>query len=224
MRMGVARANNDGTFAAFVAHPKMLKKFGPFKVKMGFGMHIGWAIEGAIGSKYKIDASYLSPNVNLSARLEAATHQFHTPMLMSHWLVEEMSEEAQRLCRLIDRVTVKGSEIPMGVYTFDINQTPRDISTFAPRFDSLGVQEPVDFGEHKWTSLRSGVKEVFFVDFKAAVEAYIAGDWASAKALLEKCKTVQQDDGPTKSLLAVMARSDFTAPSNWKGYRALTSK
>lgn len=30
---------------------------------MGFGLHFGWAIEGSIGSEYKIDASYLSPNV-----------------------------------------------------------------------------------------------------------------------------------------------------------------
>eukprot|EP01083_Nonionella_stella_P038312 104252_1 len=27
----------------------------------GWGLHCGWAIEGAIGSRYKIDASYLSP-------------------------------------------------------------------------------------------------------------------------------------------------------------------
>lgn len=44
-----------------------------FKCKMGFGLHQGWAIEGAIGSYFKIDASYLSPNVNMAARLEAAT-------------------------------------------------------------------------------------------------------------------------------------------------------
>ena len=58
-----------------------------YSVKMGFGLHYGWAIEvdddkyfnfrisyqGAIGSSYKIDASYLSPNVNLASRLEAAT-------------------------------------------------------------------------------------------------------------------------------------------------------
>jgi len=36
---------------------------------MGFGLHLGWAIEGAIGSHYKFDASYLSPNVNMAARL-----------------------------------------------------------------------------------------------------------------------------------------------------------
>ena len=43
---------------------------------MGFGLHIGWAIEGAIGSISKIDASYLSPNVNLANRLEEATHHY----------------------------------------------------------------------------------------------------------------------------------------------------
>ena len=44
-----------------------------YKVKIGFGLHIGWSIEGAIGSEFKIDASYLSPNVNMASRLEAAT-------------------------------------------------------------------------------------------------------------------------------------------------------
>lgn len=38
-------------------------------VKMGFGLHMGWAIEGPIGSEYKIDASYLGPDVNMASRL-----------------------------------------------------------------------------------------------------------------------------------------------------------
>jgi hypothetical protein len=33
-------------------------------------------IKGAIGSHFKIDASYLSPNVNIASRLEAATKQY----------------------------------------------------------------------------------------------------------------------------------------------------
>ena len=50
---------------------------------MGFGLHQGWAIEGAIGSQFKVDASYLSPNVNMAARLEAASKQFGTHILIS---------------------------------------------------------------------------------------------------------------------------------------------
>ena len=47
------------------------------------GLHIGWGIEGAIGSDFKIDASYLSPSVNMSARLEGSTKAFGVPMLIS---------------------------------------------------------------------------------------------------------------------------------------------
>lgn len=55
---------------------------GEFRVTLGFGLHMGWAIEGAIGSKFKIDASYLSPNVNMAARLQAATKQFGVSILL----------------------------------------------------------------------------------------------------------------------------------------------
>jgi class 3 adenylate cyclase len=54
-----------------------------YKVIMGFGLHCGWAIEGAIGSFFKVDASYLSPNVNMSSRLEAATKQYGVNILVS---------------------------------------------------------------------------------------------------------------------------------------------
>ena len=36
---------------------------GKYEVQLGFGLHLGWAIEGAIGSHFKIDASYLGPHV-----------------------------------------------------------------------------------------------------------------------------------------------------------------
>ena len=54
-------------------HVGLTERLGNFRVKMGFGLHIGWGIEGAIGSFWKIDASYLSPHVNISSRLEAAS-------------------------------------------------------------------------------------------------------------------------------------------------------
>jgi class 3 adenylate cyclase len=85
-----------------------------FKVSMGFGLHIGWGIEGAIGSKFKIDASYLSPNVNMAARLQAATKQFGVHLLISGTLENYVSDQIKKHLRLIDRVTVKGSIQPMG--------------------------------------------------------------------------------------------------------------
>lgn len=81
---------------------------------MGFGLHVGWAIEGAIGSFYKIDASYLSPHVNMASRLEAATKQFGVPILISGQLQRLFSHQVQSHTRQIDRVTVKGSVEPLG--------------------------------------------------------------------------------------------------------------
>ena len=85
---------------------------------MGFGLHIGWAIEGAIGSVYKMDASYLSPNVNTSARLEAATKQFGVTLLISGVLEKFLSAPYRELTRLLDEVTVKGSVQPISTYHY----------------------------------------------------------------------------------------------------------
>lgn len=69
----IAKINKLSQIVEYGRHKKLQKKIPGYKVKMGFGLHFGWAIEGAIGSEFKIDASYLSPNVNIASRLEAAT-------------------------------------------------------------------------------------------------------------------------------------------------------
>lgn len=80
---------------------------------MGFGLHQGWAIEGAIGSGFKIDASYLSPNVNIASRLEAATKQYGVPLLISGELYQLLSVPVRNYCRHIDTVAVKGSKLAL---------------------------------------------------------------------------------------------------------------
>ena len=42
-------------------------------MRIGMALHVGWAIEGPIGSDYKIDASYLSPAVSMCEMLECST-------------------------------------------------------------------------------------------------------------------------------------------------------
>jgi class 3 adenylate cyclase len=117
----IAKLNKYEQILEFNRNEELLQRISSdFKCKMGFGIHQGWAIEGAIGSLYKIDASYLSPNVNMAARLEAATKQFGTLLLISGSLKKIMSDEMQACCREIDTVTVKGSIRPMQLFTIDI--------------------------------------------------------------------------------------------------------
>lgn len=77
------KINRSPTILKYRANAKLNERMSNYSVKMGFGLHVGWAIEGAIGSEFKIDASYLSPNVNMASRLEAATKQFGVPLLFT---------------------------------------------------------------------------------------------------------------------------------------------
>ena len=52
--------------------------------------------------------AHLSPHVNTAARLEMATKQLGTAILLSDSLYSLLSDDTRRLCRLVDRVTVKG--------------------------------------------------------------------------------------------------------------------
>lgn len=78
---------------------EVMKKMDSNELQMGFGLHQGWAIEGAIGSDFKIDASYLSPNVNLASRVNAATQQYGVPFLISSSLYKILTTQIQSKMR-----------------------------------------------------------------------------------------------------------------------------
>lgn len=123
----IAEINRNKGLLAFRSDPRLAVTEGPhageeFKVRMGFGLHAGWAIEGAVGSVFKVDATYLSPHVNMAARLETSSKQYGVPLLVSHFVQELMSETAQSKLRRLDIVTVKGSEVPISIFTYDCLQ------------------------------------------------------------------------------------------------------
>ncbi|KAK9833593.1 hypothetical protein WJX84_006069 [Apatococcus fuscideae] len=187
-----------------------------FQVKMGFGLHIGWAIEGAIGSNFKIDASYLSPNVNMASRLEAATKQFGTSILLSEDFVLMLSPRVRSRVRQIDRVTVKGSAKPMGLFTYDV---------------ALDKVYNDEFAEHPDLKVTWAVNPAFMERFAEGYTAYETGEWARAKFILEETQASRRDakgepvrDGPSTALLNFMTEKGFQAPPGWKGWRELTEK
>ena len=56
----------------------------------------------------------------MASRLEAATRQFGVDFLLSEDLYDILTPEMKEFCRNIDRVTVKGSEKPIRLYTVDL--------------------------------------------------------------------------------------------------------
>ena len=220
-----------------------------YTVKMGFGLHVGWAIEGAIGSDFKIDASYLSPNVNMASRLEAATKQFGVPLLISGKLYDIMTTESAAHMRHIDTVTVKGSNEPMRLYTCDLEFTNLKIervnnknltkqekkakkvqarierNRYREKAFSNQLQVSMKFElDSDIEAMRANITKEFTEMFKQGFNEYISGNWEKAKEYLDQVEEYKYPDNPTRLLLHVMGEFGYQAPDNWEGYRKLTSK
>ena len=87
-------------FSAAAAE-RLAKRFPNYEVRIGSGLHVGWAIEGAIGSNRKIDASYLSPHVNFTEFLESSTKEYGVPLLFSEPFYKLLSPQVKKLCRQV---------------------------------------------------------------------------------------------------------------------------
>jgi class 3 adenylate cyclase len=70
-----------------------------YEVRLGLGLHIGYSIEGAIGSYYKIDASYLSSHPRMAERMEGATKHYGVPNLITEELYNYFTETTKSYCR-----------------------------------------------------------------------------------------------------------------------------
>merc|ERR1719436_845781 len=117
----VAELSRNRQLAEYRGHPALLARLPNFRVSLGFGLHLGWSIEGAIGSEFKIDASYLSPHVNVVNRLEAATVEYGVTILMSEPLVKSCNPPFSRNFRPVDHVKLQGSNLPTRLFTVDLN-------------------------------------------------------------------------------------------------------
>ena len=119
---------------------RLRAKYPNYQVNMGCGLHVGWAIEGAIGSRRKIDASYLSPHVNMAEYLEFSTKRYGVPLLLSESFVNILSHSAKKYCRMVDRVRRKPTEQPFSIYTYDTDLTI-DYNDFRARNKYLNTQK-----------------------------------------------------------------------------------
>ena len=97
----------------------LYRRFPAYQVRLGCGLHVGDAIEGALGSSRKIDVSYLSPSVNFSEFLESSTKQYGVPLLLSGPFYDLLSSSAQVCCRQVDRLRIDDAE-----HTLKFNTLP----------------------------------------------------------------------------------------------------
>ena len=246
------KINKSRKILSYRKDPDIIKKFGnKYSVALGFGLHYGWGIEGAIGSHHKIDCSYLSPNVNIAARLETATNIYGVDILFSGEFYNLLSDFMKHKCRKIDVVTLKGSEKPIDLYTVDLNRNIKPGKLMSKK-DRMSLREKMDYyGQKKrklWKKYENGQKgksigeiyfkeskgfkqilahkksELFYSNFEEGLNHYLYGDWEEASNFLYRALYLDNSDGPTKTILEYIKKNEYKAPEDWDGYRVLTSK
>lgn len=231
------------------SHPGLQMRFGSvgsasrFKVRVSFGMHAGWAIEGAVGSEFKIDASYLSPNVSIATNIQRAADTYDVQLLVSQALVDICTTEMASECRLIDRVLIPGSIVPLELYTVDLDTHCLNVEpafNMARRWNPRQRFKVRQFLEvektKKWeqnavklfsqepliSMMRKKYTQEFLQVFQMGYDNYIEGEWAVARGMFERTKEMlSTPDGPSMALLAFMQETNDVAPSQWKGFREL---
>ena len=148
------------TMIEMIRHEDFLCNFSPralnelyermpgYKCRIGCGLHFGWAIEGAIGSSKKIDASYISPHVNMSETLEASTKEYGVPLLMSEPFYNLLSTEAVAGCRKVDVLNSGKGGHAAGLYTYDVDLSVRFV-------DDVEQEKEQDYGHIEKQSIFS---------------------------------------------------------------------
>jgi adenylate cyclase len=84
------------------------------KYSIGIGVNHGEVIVGNVGHPKRMEFTVLGDGVNLAARLESATKQFHTDILVGEQAVRLTREHF--VYRTVDLLTVKGKTKPVEVF------------------------------------------------------------------------------------------------------------
>jgi adenylate cyclase len=90
-------------------------KEGKPEIKMGIGLHTGYAIVGNIGSEKRMEYTAIGDTVNVAARLEQATKILNMPILIS----EETFKAVKHIfdCKNLGSMSLPGRTEEITVYT-----------------------------------------------------------------------------------------------------------
>ena len=240
--------------AVYKKHIGLNARMKNYRVKLGFGLHLGPSIEGAIGSMFKIDASYISPDVNMANSLEEKTKDFSKELIMSGEFVDYLSDNSKKNLRLLDIIKNSNGEINR-YYSIDmdfknLHTEKKEDSIF--KDDDLqnklekirekrkkakelyndvilrnknNVWEEFISNDSDYEKIRLKFSEEFISTYNLGMKKYIEGKWDEAKIHLMKAESIiGEKDVPSENILEYMKQYNFIAPSDWMGYKDESKK
>jgi adenylate cyclase len=88
-------------------------------IKIGIGINSDTVISGNIGSSKRMEFTAIGDGVNLGSRLEGATKQYGTDIVISEYtynLCVQHGHQSELVVRELDKIKVKGKTKPVAVY------------------------------------------------------------------------------------------------------------
>jgi len=243
----IGSLHSSKLLAGYREHPGLQQRLGSYcRVNLNIGLHCGWAIEGAVGSEFKIDASYLSPNVSIAISIERATQTYGVSFMLAQSVHELCGEELQDRCRLVDRVIITGSTSPIKLFAMDLDFLSLDVdhSSFGPSFvwntrqryrarqfleceKNTKLIPQIDIFSYFTNDpviqeMRQAYSVEFYQYFNMGYQNYAQGEWEVAQRMLQgTTKMLAFEDGPSVALLRFMETYAYASPKNWVGVREL---
>jgi class 3 adenylate cyclase len=175
----------DGLMALFPESPEQAVRAGIEVVAqaatlgtgVGVGIHFGPVILGLVGGAGRIESTVVSDAVNVAARVERLTRRFHTDLLVSAAVAEQLSPELQAETRPLGRALVPGKREAVAVVeVFAGDPEPLREHKRASREAVTAAVRRMDAGAHEEAT--AGLAELLY----SCPEDQVLG------ALIEECE------------------------------------
>ncbi|MFO0799479.1 MAG: adenylate/guanylate cyclase domain-containing protein [Gemmataceae bacterium] len=165
-----------------------------FGFRAGIGIATGRAVAGGIGTAEQAKVGVFGPVVNLASRLEGMTKPLRVPILL-----DEATAAAVR------------AHLPA-----DVARVRR-----LARVKPAGLETPLDVSELVPPAADAVLTDAHLADYAAALEAFVAGDWAVAYDRLHR---LPPRDRGKDLLTGFILQHNHAPPPGWDGVVPLAVK
>jgi adenylate cyclase len=162
------------------------------QLSIGIGVNHGEVIVGNIGHPQRMEFTVLGDGVNLAARLESATKQFHADILIGEQ-TEKLTRE-KFIFRTVDLLTVKGKTKPVEVFALISDRSVPPPAWLEKYQDAVKLYRGRQFAEaaNQFEAVRKeiGGKDYLCEMYIERCEVYVEepppADWDGSFKLTEK--------------------------------------
>lgn len=176
---------------------KNLQEQGTEPIEIGIGLNTGKLMLGIVGGAGRISGTVISDAVNLSSRLEGLTKRYKVHCIISENSVQLLPPSAQKNCRYIDKVQVKGKLKSVRIFEL-VSDENKDTKRF--------IQQAI-------------------TSYESAIALYLNKQFKEAEKIFKNLKEAYPEDQIIDIYINRCYNYQLTeVPANWNGVAIINEK